>query len=628
MQRVAMLSVHTSPLAQPGTRRRWRDERLRPRPRRPRWRVRASRSTCSRAPSTPSNRRSSRSSPASACCTCPPGRARRCRCATLPDLVGEFTDAARATCSTAPATYDVLHANYWVSGAVGHRLKHELDLPLVTTFHTLDRVKAEVGLGERCPLRPRIEAEVVRCADLVVASTRRGARPARAPLRRRPRAHRDHHARRRPHRVLSRRPRRRRADALGLADGPVLLFVGRIQPLKGADLAVRALAEVHDRTRAARVVGGPSGPDGEAEVARAARAGRRARARAPGALRRAAAARRSSSTTTAPPTCAWSRRAPSRSGWSRSRPPRAARRSSPPTSAGCGSSSTTASPATSSTTATRATYARADRPRARDDDCGADAARSAYARSTRYAWSIAAARLRRHYDDLAAREPGQVQLDPERRSTQAHELVATHLEGPVAAESYIQARRVRPRAAPLVRALHVRRARRDDDLLRPARAHAALRGVLPADPARAPPRALRVPAASATTRCTAPASRSVPTATCTSSVASRSSTSRSRSSTASSACSTSSPSGGSSPSCSSRTVGAAARTSTLRDACASRNVSCRAPDPTGPVRVAGPRCRTAAPFGEVRSGTERSSGSAHSTRRGPGRLASDARGHG
>src|SRR5205814_4126403 len=66
---------------------------------------------------------------------------------------------------------DVLPANSWVSGAVGPRLKHALDLPLVTTFHTLERVKAEVGLGDSVPLRPRVEAEVVRFAVLVVAST-------------------------------------------------------------------------------------------------------------------------------------------------------------------------------------------------------------------------------------------------------------------------------------------------------------------------------------------------------------------------------------------------------------------------------------------------------------------------
>src|SRR5688500_9300179 len=51
---------------------------------------------------------------------------------------------------------DALHANYWLSGVAGHRLKHELGLPLVSTFHTLARVKAETGDPE--PQR-RIDAE-------------------------------------------------------------------------------------------------------------------------------------------------------------------------------------------------------------------------------------------------------------------------------------------------------------------------------------------------------------------------------------------------------------------------------------------------------------------------------------
>src|SRR5439155_22396442 len=55
--------------------------------------------------------------------------------------------------------------------AIGHRLILELVSPWVTTFHTLKRVKAEVCLGNGVSLRPRVEAEVVRCADLVVAST-------------------------------------------------------------------------------------------------------------------------------------------------------------------------------------------------------------------------------------------------------------------------------------------------------------------------------------------------------------------------------------------------------------------------------------------------------------------------
>ena len=187
----------------------------------------------------------------------------------LPGLVALFSEAARELLERCGTEYDVLHANYWVSGAVGHRLKHELDLPLVTTFHTLERVKAEVGLAHDAALRPRIEAEVVRCADLVVASTAEervqlvnfyGADPERVevvapgvdPLVFAP----------------GDRGTARRALALALGDAPVLLFVGRIQRLKGADLAIRSLAELCDPRAQLLVVGGPSGPDGQAELSR------------------------------------------------------------------------------------------------------------------------------------------------------------------------------------------------------------------------------------------------------------------------------------------------------------------------------------------------------------------------
>jgi D-inositol-3-phosphate glycosyltransferase len=179
--------------------------------------------------------------------------------------VGAFTDASHRIAERTGG-YDVLHANYWVSGAVGHRLKHELDLPLVTTFHTLDRVKAEVGLADDVPLRPRVEAEVVRCADLVVASTHEeqdqlvrhyGADPARIEIIT-------------PgvdHRVFFPADREAARRHVALPSGPIVLFVGRLQPLKGADLAVRALAELDARGATLVIIGGPSGPDGPAEVA-------------------------------------------------------------------------------------------------------------------------------------------------------------------------------------------------------------------------------------------------------------------------------------------------------------------------------------------------------------------------
>jgi D-inositol-3-phosphate glycosyltransferase len=184
----------------------------------------------------------------------------------LPELVAPFTASARDLIERCGAPYDVLHANYWVSGAVGHRLKHELDLPLVTTFHTLERVKAEVGLASDAALRPRIEAEVVRCADLVVASTAEeraqlvhfyGADPDRVEV----------VAPGVDHLVFSPGDRGAARRALGLSDHPVLLFVGRIQRLKGADLAIGALAELRDRRAELVIVGGPSGPDGDAELA-------------------------------------------------------------------------------------------------------------------------------------------------------------------------------------------------------------------------------------------------------------------------------------------------------------------------------------------------------------------------
>lgn len=86
----------------------------------------------------------------------------------LPEMVEPFTRALLADLADRPA--DVIHANYWLSGVVGHRVKHALELPLVSTFHTLARVKAETGDSE--PQR-RIDAEteVVGCSDVILANS-------------------------------------------------------------------------------------------------------------------------------------------------------------------------------------------------------------------------------------------------------------------------------------------------------------------------------------------------------------------------------------------------------------------------------------------------------------------------
>ena len=184
----------------------------------------------------------------------------------LPAVVDEFTDGMRSHLAEAPV--DVLHANYWLSGEASHRLKHELEVPLVSTFHTLARVKAETGDAE--PQR-RIEAEgrVIGCSDAITASCQAeadqlvqlyDADPSRIELV--------------PpgvdHAFFSPGNRAGARRALGLpTDAPVLLFVGRVQPLKGLQVAIETLADVRRRWSDAVlvVVGGPSGLEGDGELA-------------------------------------------------------------------------------------------------------------------------------------------------------------------------------------------------------------------------------------------------------------------------------------------------------------------------------------------------------------------------
>jgi len=199
----------------------------------------------------------------------------------LPGVVDEFTDNVLALMTSGAgvdpalheeAGFDAVHANYWLSGITGHRIKHELDLPLVSTFHTLARVKAEASPEEVSSDEPhrRAEAEatVMRCSEVVLASCSVEATQLAQlydgdPDRIRVVAPGVDHAFFGP----GYRPQARRA--LGLPeDVPLLLFVGRIQPLKGADVAVRALAALAEHHRAHLViVGGPSGPRGEEHLA-------------------------------------------------------------------------------------------------------------------------------------------------------------------------------------------------------------------------------------------------------------------------------------------------------------------------------------------------------------------------
>ena len=181
----------------------------------------------------------------------------------LPLFVDEFTDNVAEIFRTSEIP-DAIHANYWLSGLSGHRLKHEMNIPLIMTFHTLERVKAETFEGES-EERAAQEASIFACADAVLASCDveaeqivrfYNADPSRVhvvPLG-------VEHAFFSP----GHKPQARRA--LGIdSDATLLLFVGRLQALKGVDLALETLIEMRNRGENAMlsIIGGPSGPDGK-----------------------------------------------------------------------------------------------------------------------------------------------------------------------------------------------------------------------------------------------------------------------------------------------------------------------------------------------------------------------------
>jgi D-inositol-3-phosphate glycosyltransferase len=184
----------------------------------------------------------------------------------LPEVITEFGDAVVDHIKNdSPA--DVLHANYWLSGLVGHRIKHELDLPFVSTFHTLAKVKAEGGDFEP-EWREKAEAEIIGCADAIAVSCTEEERQFRR-LYGDPAGRIEIIAPAVEHAFFAPGDRGGARNALELPiDSPVLLFVGRIQPLKGPDVAVRALAALNRPDALLLIVGGASGSDGDHEMQR------------------------------------------------------------------------------------------------------------------------------------------------------------------------------------------------------------------------------------------------------------------------------------------------------------------------------------------------------------------------
>ena len=146
--------------------------------------------------------------------------------------------------------FDVIHSHYWVSGTAGLAVSRAWNLPLVHTMHTMARVKnLQLQPGEKLEPQVRIdgEQEIVEGATRLIANTSTEAGELESLYGADPRAV-DVVAPGVDLQVFSSRGSAAARAGLGVpADVFHIVFAGRIQPMKGPQVLVRAAAELHAR---------------------------------------------------------------------------------------------------------------------------------------------------------------------------------------------------------------------------------------------------------------------------------------------------------------------------------------------------------------------------------------------
>ena len=160
--------------------------------------------------------------------------------ALLPDFLEQLNDFREEE----GLEYDVVHSHYWLSSWVGRELSQAIDVPHVVTFHTLSLIKMQSRAGEiEQTERPVVEAEVMATADRIIAFSPH-ERDAMARL---------YGADTRKVSLVPCgvdlevfRPLDQKAvrSRLGLNGEKILLYVGRVEPIKGLDLLVETAAQM------------------------------------------------------------------------------------------------------------------------------------------------------------------------------------------------------------------------------------------------------------------------------------------------------------------------------------------------------------------------------------------------
>ena len=176
-----------------------------------------------------------------------------------------FLDELRSFSEREGASYDVVHSHYWLSAWVGQRLAQALNIPHLVTFHTLALIKMQSRAGESEPEeRSEVERDAMLTADRIIAFSGHerdamarlyGADPSRVMLA-------PCGVDLRKFRPLDQKEARTK---LGLNGEKVLLYVGRVEPLKGLDLLVETAAQMESGEENIRMMvvggGGPGEPE-------------------------------------------------------------------------------------------------------------------------------------------------------------------------------------------------------------------------------------------------------------------------------------------------------------------------------------------------------------------------------
>jgi len=198
--------------------------------------------------------------------------------AEIYDHLPQFIDGVRSQAERDGLVYDLIHSHYWLSGWVAQALRKTWDSPIVHMFHTLGRMKNAVAQrpdDHEPPLRIQVEEQVVRLVDRIVAAT-----PAELEQLTRLYGADASCVEVIPPGVDLERfhpiPASQAKERIGLDPScRTILFVGRIEPLKGIATLLRAISLIASEDpdqicgMCVPIIGGsPQSPEGNDEMAR------------------------------------------------------------------------------------------------------------------------------------------------------------------------------------------------------------------------------------------------------------------------------------------------------------------------------------------------------------------------